>query len=318
MLAEALDGDARTVAAPFADALLAAGREHDDVVVVSADLSKWTDCLPFATAFPDRFVQVGMAEQNAVGVAGGLAKAGWRPVVVGFGVFLTRRAYDQIAMDLATGPNDVVLVGFLPGVMSRFRGTHQAIEDAALMRAVPGCRVLDPGDATETAQALRTGLERGGLTYVRASRGQVPVLFDDDGGPLPDVRTVVDADSDVGLVSTGLATPWSVAAAAELDAPVAHLHVASLKPFPDEEVAAFAARRRTVVTVENHVAHAGLGAAVAMAVADRGLGTRVRRLGLSDDWQAYGTPDFVRAQAGLDPADIARAVTEAGRQEVAA
>lgn len=311
MLAEDLGRDLRTTTAPFAEALLAAGHEHDDVVVLSADLAKWTDVRPFAEAFPDRFVQVGMAEQNAVGVAGGLAKAGWRPILVGFGVFLTRRAYDQIAMSLATGPNDVVLVGFLPGVTSRFRATHQAIEDVALMRAVPGVRVVDPADATELAAALHTALDRGGLTYLRAVRGEVPVLFEPD-RTLPEVRTVTDAGGSVGVCSTGLGTVWATQAVAALDAAVGHLHVPVLKPFPDEQVAAFCAGRDTVVTVENHVAHAGLGAAVAMTVADRGLGVRVRRLGLSDDWQAYGTPTYVRDQAGLSPTAIAEVLRGVG------
>ena len=312
MLAETLDPSRDTVAAPFADALLEAGRRHEDVVVLSADLAKWTDVRPFAGQFPDRFVQVGMAEQNAVGIAGGLAKAGWRPVVVGFGAFLSRRAYDQVAMSLATGPNAVVLVGFLPGVMSRFRGTHQAVEDLALLRAVPGARVLDPADSLELSQALHSALARGGLTYLRANRGQVPRLFEGPPtGDLPDVRRVADGAGRVGVVSTGLATAWSVAAAEHLPGAVPHLHVASLKPFPDEAVAAFCAALDVVLTVENHVAHAGLGSAVAMAVADRGLGTRVTRLGLSDDWQAYGTPDYVRGQAGLDPRHIAAAVRAA-------
>ena len=308
-----------TVTAPFADALVEAGRRHDDVVVLSADLAKWTDVRPFAEAFGDRFVQVGMAEQNLVGVAGGLAKSGWKPIVVGFGVFVTRRAYDQIAMSLATGPNNVILVGFLPGVMSRFRATHQATEDLALMRAVPGMHVLDPADASELAQGLHTALDRGGLTYLRANRGAVPQLFPDSAEALPPARVVTSAGGPVGVVSTGLATAWTVEATTHLDAPVAHLHVASLKPFPDEVVADFCAARRCVVTVENHVTHAGLGSAVAMAIADRGLGTRLRRLGLDDDWQAYGTPDYVRGRAGLAPTDIASTLRSVmDREEVAA
>ncbi|MEE8600332.1 transketolase C-terminal domain-containing protein [Euzebya tangerina] len=314
MLAETIAGTHRTVTAPFAEALVAAGRRHDDLVVLSADLSKWTDVLPFAQSFGDRFIQVGMAEQNLIGIAGGLAKAGWRPVVVGFGVFLTRRAYDQISMSLATGPSNAVIVGFLPGVTSRFRGTHQAIEDAALMRAVPGMRVLDPADATELRQALDTALDRGGLTYIRAMRGQVPLLFDDPTPELPSHRVLADGAHDVAVVSTGLATTW-VREARELGAAAAHLHVASLKPFPAQVVADLARSRRRVITVENHVRHAGLGAAVALALADHGVGVPVTRLGLSDAWQAYGTPDYVRDQAGLSPTAIAEVIR--GRRAIA-
>ncbi len=126
------------VDAPFATALVDLGQRRDDVVVLSADLSKYTDVLPFAEAFPDRFFQVGMAEANMMGVAGGLAKTGRLPIAVTYGVFATRRAYDQVAMAMATGPSRGIVVAFLPGVTTPFKATHQAIDDLALMRALPG------------------------------------------------------------------------------------------------------------------------------------------------------------------------------------
>ena len=151
--------------APFATALLTLGRARDDVVVLTADLAKWTDVMPFAEAFPDRFFNFGMAEQNLVGVGAGMARAGAFPVIVTYGVFATRRAYDQVAMGLCTGDVSALLVGFLPGISSQFKATHQAIDDVALMRALPGMTVLDPLDATEL----------GGLTLAAADSGR-PVL----------------------------------------------------------------------------------------------------------------------------------------------
>jgi transketolase len=306
--------------APFADALLALARRREDVVVVTADLAKWTDTRPFAEAMPDRFVQVGMAEQNLIGVTGGLAKAGWHPIAVSFGVFATRRAYDQIAMSLATGPTRATVVGFLPGIMSRFRGTHQAIDDVALMRALPGITVVDPCDATELEQALWAAADHDGVVYLRANRGRVPVVFDRDHRRFRIGETVqVRAGADAAIVSTGLGTYWSLQAAAVLAArgiETAILHVPTLKPSDDEAIGAFCAGYPHVTTVENHSVVGGLGSVVAGAIASRGLAVRLRTLGVQDRWGEYGTPDHVRDALGLDAESIAAAVAAPERETV--
>src|SRR5581483_2077039 len=167
--------------APFGEALVALGTQRPDVVVLSADLGKYTDVAPFADAFPDRFFQIGMAEANMMGVAGGLAKVGLLPFAVTYGVFATRRAYDQIAMALATGPSRGIVTAFLPGITTPFRATHQAIDDLALMRALPGMTVLDPADATELAAAVRAAADHDGPVYMRGLRGAVTQVFDPEG-----------------------------------------------------------------------------------------------------------------------------------------
>src|SRR5919197_3305916 len=129
--------------------------------------------MPFAEAYPERFLQVGMAEANMMGVAGGLAKTGLLPFAVTYGVFATRRAYDQLAMALATGASRGVVVAFLPGITTPFRATHQAIDDLALMRALPGMTVVDPADATELAAALEFAVAQSGPVYIRGLRGRV-------------------------------------------------------------------------------------------------------------------------------------------------
>jgi transketolase len=309
------DGDFRE--APFADALLEVARRRDDLVVLTADLSKWTDTKPFADAMPERFVQVGMAEQNLIGITGGLAKAGFYPVAVSFGVFATRRAYDQIAMSLATGPTNTTIVGFLPGIMSRFRGTHQAIDDVALMRALPGVTVIDPCDATELTQALHAGVEHGGVIYLRANRGRVPVVFDPSRYRFRVGATVPVRDGgDVGLVSTGLATYWALQAASVLErrgVAAAVLHVPTLKPSDSASIADFCDRYDRVTTVENHSVVGGLASVVASALAEHGLSTRLRALGVQDEWGEYGTPGHVRQALGLAAESIARTVMDVDR-----
>src|ERR1700722_4600898 len=170
-------GAAPLVSAPFATTMVELGRERSDVVVLSADLSKYTDVAPFAHAYPDRFFQVGMAEQNMMGIAGGLAKTGFTPVAVTYAVFATRRAGEQVQMALATGGGTAVVAAFLPGLTTPFRATHQATDDLAIMRAVPGMTVIDPIDATELAAAIHAAVRADGPVYLRAERGAVPEIL---------------------------------------------------------------------------------------------------------------------------------------------
>ena len=142
------------VDAPFATALVKLGENREDVVVLAADLAHYTDVQPFADAFPDRFFQIGMAEQNLMGVAAGLAKSGYVPVITTYCVFASRRAYEQVALALCTGTRPAVIAAFLPGITTPFRATHQGTDDLSLMRNIPGLTVLDPADSTELAGAL--------------------------------------------------------------------------------------------------------------------------------------------------------------------
>jgi transketolase len=298
--------------APFGEALVALGAQRPDVVVLSADLAKYTDVAPFAEAFPERFFQVGMAEANMMGVAGGLAKVGLLPFAVTYGVFATRRAYDQIAMALATGPSRGVVVAFLPGITTPFRATHQAIDDLALMRALPGMVVIDPADATELAAAVPAAAAWDGPVYVRGLRGAVAQVFDPDGFELVIGRArEVRSGGDAGIVATGLATQWALEAAtvlADRGVDAAVLHVPTLKPVDGDAIAEFCSRFETVTTVENHSTIGGVASVVAESLAARGVGTRVVALGVPDRWAPAGSLDFIRGLLGLDAEGIARTV----------
>lgn len=300
--------------APFGEALVDLGARRPDVVVLSADLGKYTDVAPFADAYPERFIQVGMAEANMMGIAGGLAKTGFLPFAVTYGVFATRRAYDQVAMALATGPSRGVVVAFLPGITTPFRATHQAIDDIALMRALPGMTVIDPADATELAGAVDAAAAHDGPVYLRGLRGSVLQLFDPEkfrfriGEP-----RVLVAGGEVGIVSTGLGTQWALEAAEHLEARGVRpslLHVPTLKPVDGDAIAAFCAEFSAVTTVENHSVIGGLGAVLAGVLAERGLPTRLRALGVPDCWAPAGSLDYLRAQLGLDATAIANAVVD--------
>ena len=304
-------GARATRQAPFAEALVALGARRPEVVVLSADLGKYTDVMPFAETYPERFFQVGMAEANMMGVAGGLAKTGFLPFAVTYGVFATRRAYDQLAMALATGPSRGVVVAFLPGITTPFRATHQAIDDLAMMRALPGMAVIDPADATELSAAIDAAAEHDGPVYVRGLRGSVAELFARDGFRLRigEARRV-RAGGDVAVVATGLGTQWTLEAIAVLEergVSASVLHVPTLKPLDGDAVASFCTGFREVTTVENHSVVGGLASAVAEALAARGVGTRLRALGVPDRWAPAGSLDYIRSQLGLDAAGIADA-----------
>ena len=298
-----------SVQAPFSEALLELAATRPEIVVLSADLSKYTDVSSFAAKYPERFFQVGMAEQNMMGIAGGLAKTGFVPIPVTYCVFAARRALDQVEMALATGRHPVVVAAFLPGITTPFRASHQGTDDLAIMRAIPGMTVIDPLDATELGAALRAAVELDGPVYLRGLRGEVDaVLRPPYELSLAESRLLRDG-SDVGLVGTGLGTRWALEAAALLEGrgvSAAVLHVPVLKPFDAEGVAAFAARFAAVMSVENHSVIGGLGSAVAEALAERGSPSRLLRAGVPDRWGEAGPLDYLRLRLGLDGESLAR------------
>jgi len=201
-----------------------------------------------------------------------------------------------------------VVAAFLPGLTTPFRATHQATDDLAIMRAVPGMTVIDPLDATELAGALSAAVSAGGPVYLRAERGEVPEIL------LPGTEFVIGQSrllrdgGDAGLIGTGLGTRWALEAADILAVDgieAAVLHVPTLKPLDSDAIAAFAARFTSVTTLENHSVIGGLGSAVCEVVAESGPGCRVRRLGVPDSWAPAGPLDYLRRKLRLDADSIA-------------
>ena len=170
----------RTVVKPYGRALVELARRRPEVVCLSGDLTRQCEVDLFQAEFGDRFIHAGMAEANMIGVAGALARQGFMPFVHSFGVFATRRPLDQIVNAVAYPRLPVRLVGFMPGVSSPGGPSHQAIEDVALMRAIPGMTVIDVADATETAQVVAAMADVPGPVYLRLKRGEIPVIFPAD------------------------------------------------------------------------------------------------------------------------------------------
>ena len=287
-------------------------RDKPEVVVLSADLTNSSEVGRWRDTYPDRFFSMGMAEQNMLGFAAGLAREGYTPFIHTFAVFIYRRAYDQLAMSIAYPNLRVRLIGFLPGITTPGGVTHQAIEDVAIMRATPNMTVLETGDATEVETVLDVAQAVDGPVYVRMLRGVMPRLFP-RGLPMRlDRVRVLSEGSECAGIRAGSETEeaWrAVRALAARGVGVRHLHVSTHKPFGDPEIlASIAGVRAGVVTVENHTIVGGLGSAVAERIAEAGLGKRLIRVGLQDTYAHGAGRAYLAHEYGLDALGVVRAV----------
>jgi transketolase len=274
-----------TVLKPYGAALAEMAHRRQEVLCLSGDLTRQCEVDIFQAEFPDRFIHCGMAEANMMGMAGALARCGHIPFVHTFGVFATRRPYDQIANAVAYPNLPVRIVGFMPGVSSPGGPSHQAIDDVALMRALPNMTVVDVADAREVSQVPDAIVDVPGPVYVRLKRGETPCIFADNHTLRLDRAQVVSGGDDIAIFSSGmmLATALSVAktlTAAGVSTSVVNVPV--VKPLDAETIVAIARSVRAVVTLENHSIIGGLGSAIAEVIADAGVGRPLRRMGLQD------------------------------------
>jgi transketolase len=298
---------------PYGEALLALARQRPEVLCLGADLTRQTETDIFRDAMPERFINVGMAEANMIGIAGGLARAGHVVFVNTFGVFCTRRCYDQIAMSIAYPNLNVKIVGFMPGLSSPGGPSHQAIEDVALMRALPNMTVVDPADALEITQAVAAVADQAGPVYLRLKRGEIPRIFDDDHQLDLGKAQVISGDEncEVCLIGSGMMIPAVLAAARTLEdngVTATVINVAVIKPLDKTTIVEIARSSRLVVTAENHTVIGGLGSAVAEAIAEAGVPTQLRRIGIKDVFAESGSREFLFGRYGLGTQDIVDAV----------
>lgn len=261
-------------------------KDKPETIVLSADLTSSVEADLFKAAYPNRFFSMGIAEQNMMSVAGGMAREGFVPMVHTFGVFIYRRAYDQISMSIAYPNLPVKMFGFLPGILTPGGATHQAIEDISVMRSLPNVTVLEVGDATDAETVLDVAYGVPGPVYVRTLRGELPRLFD-GGEPLEVGRARrLSRGKDLALFSSGICTEEALRAVSVLESEglsIEHLHVSTLKPFDDPQVVEALSRCRLgAITLENHTTIGGLGSAVAEVMAEHGIGKKLVRMGIQD------------------------------------
>ena len=249
--------------------------EHLEAVVLSADLGSSCEIKEFRNFYPDRYFSMGIAEQNMVSWAAGLAREGFRPFLHTFGVFLYRRVLDQLEMSVAYSNLPVTFVAFLPGIMTPGGVTHQSINDIATLRAVPNLTIFDMGDATEIESVLKLTHEVNGPVFIRMLRKDVPRLFPADEPMQFNKARVLSEGCDIALFSSSICTEEAIRATkvlSERGLSVHHLHVSTLKPFSDTTVIeAIKNAKYGVVTIENHLTTGGLGTAVAEIMAESGI-----------------------------------------------
>ncbi|MGO4325923.1 MULTISPECIES: transketolase family protein [unclassified Cupriavidus] len=299
--------------APFGHALVELARRKANVIGMTADLGKYTDLHILAQALPERYYQMGMAEQLLMGAAAGFAHEGAQPFVTTYAVFATRRAYDFIHQAIAEDNLDVKIVCALPGLTTGYGPSHQAAEDLALMRAMPNMTVIDPCDALDIEQMVPAIAAHKGPVYARLLRGNVPAVLDeyDYKFELGKAKLLRDG-ADVLVISSGIMTMRALEVAKALEADrvgVAVLHVPTIKPLDTATILREARRSgRLVVVAENHTVIGGLGEGVAAAMMRAGVHAPFRQIGLPDAFLAAGALPTLHDRYGISAGVMATTI----------
>jgi len=279
-------------------------KNRPEVVVFSGDLTTSCEVDTFREVYPDRFYSMGLTEQNMMSFAGGMAREGFTPFVHTFGVFMYRRALDQVEMSIAYPNLRVRMFGFLPGVTTPGGATHQAIDDIGVLRVLPNMTIVETGDATDVESVLDVTEGVDGPVYVRMIRGEIPRLFPATQPMRLNTARVLSQGEDVALFTSGICTEEALRVCHLLrdrGVGIQHLHVSTLKPFNDPVVReALAKARKGVITMENHTILGGLGTVVAETMAEIGCGVPLRRVGIPDSYMQGSSKPFLMRHYGLD------------------
>ena len=271
--------------------ILRMAKEHPEIVVMSADLGSSCEIKEFSQQYPERYLSMGIAEQNMCSWAAGLAREGFRPFIHTFSVFLYRRILDQLEMSVAYPNLPVVFVGFVPGITTPGGVTHQSTNDIGVIRTVPNFAIFDIGDATEIERVLDIAYEYNGPVYIRMLRKEVPRFFPADKPMEFNKARVLSEGDDVTILSSSICTEEAMRATAALrkkGVSIQHLHVSTLKPFTDPQVVEACNKAKFgVVTIENGTVIGGLGTCVAEVMAENAIGQPLIKVGLQDAY-AHG------------------------------
>lgn len=298
----------------YGDALVEAALQDERIVCLSADLTPPTETDRFRDELPKRYHNVGIAEANMIGIAGGMARSGEIPFVHSFCAFVTKRCFDQITMQAAYPDLPVKIVGFLPGIATLLGVSHQAIEDIALMRAVPNMMVLEPSGPEYHKAAVEMALQHPGPVYLRMKRPESPPEDPLISKPMEYGKGIIQRQgSDITIIASGLEVIEALRAADALagkgiDAAVVDMPM--IKPIDHSLVIEQAKKTGALLTAENHSVIGGLGSAVAEVLADAGIGLPFKRIGVNDQFCEGGTTPYLLEKFGLDSKAIENACIE--------
>jgi len=296
----------------YGQVLVDLGRENKDIVVLTADLMRTNKTVYFKNEIPERFFTTGIAEQDMMGIAAGLALEGKIPFVSTFATFASMRACEQVRTDIAYPNLKVRIVSTHSGVTSGGGSTHYSIEDIAIMRSMPNMTVIAPGDPNQTRKVIEASMDYPGPIYVRIGRGMEPLVYEQDYEyAIGKAVTVKEGDA-ATIIACGIAVSNAVQAASELAEKginVRVLDMHTIKPLDTEAVLKAAKETGTIVTVEDHNIIGGLGGAVAETLMESGVPVKFKRLGIPDIFPPIGSPEEIYAHFGTDGPGIARQLT---------
>ena len=285
-------------------------KNNPKIVVLDADLGSATRALKFKESCPERFLDVGIAEQNMIGIAAGLSTCGMIPIASTFSVFITGRAFDQVRNTVAHGNLNVKLVGTHNGVCVGYDGaTHESIEDIALMRSLPNMVVLVPADAKETELAIKAAIKCQGPVYLRISRIAVPDIHDNNYNFRIGKGEILKNGSDVTIISTGIMTSRAIKAAELLSndgISASVINMCSIKPIDRSIIVEAAKKTKHIVTAEEHTIIGGLGSAVSEVLALE-YPVPIRFVGINDMFGTSGNPETLLEAYHLTANDIVNA-----------
>lgn len=294
-------------------ALVELGNENKDVVVLDADLSKSTKTNDFRAKFSDRFFNVGIAEQNLMGVAAGLANVGKIPFASTFAVFATGRAFEIIRNSICYPNANVKVAATHAGItVGEDGGSHQSVEDIALMSSLPNMTVIVPADHREAVAAVHAAAEIKGPVYLRFGRCNTEDIFDDNYKFEIGKGVEIKPGNDVAIIATGMMVQKALKAAEELEKQnisARVINISTIKPIDEELILKAAKETKAIVTAEEHSVIGGLGAMVSNVVCEKHP-TIVRKIGIKDTFGESGTPSELMEKYGLTDKEIVKAVKE--------
>ncbi len=306
--------DEKEVRQVMAAGLVEAARKDDRIVVLDADLMSCHSTKCFLEAFPERFINVGIAEANLIGVAAGMAAFGKIPFAFSFAPFATRRCYDQIFISVAYSKLPVKIVGSDPGVMAEANGgTHMPFEDMSIMRAIPKMVCFEPTDATMLAKALPRIIDYPGAVYIRMFRKKAEKIYDDSLDFELGKAVTLKEGKDVTLVASGIMVGRALKAAEELAAEGITARVVNVhtwKPIDEDAIVESVKATGAVVTCENHSIYGGLGSAVAEVVVEK-CPAPMEFIGVKNSFGEVGKEAYLSEKFGLTVADIVAAAKKA-------
>lgn len=297
----------------FGETLLEIAKNNSKVVVLNADLEGPVRVDGFTRKFPERHIQVGIAEQNMIGIAAGLAAVGYIPVATTFAMLASRRACDQVSISVAYPKLNVKIAGCYVGLLvGKLGATHQCVHDIAIMRSIPNMVVLSPSDYIETKEAVKAAIEYKGPCYIRIERDKMPKVFEEGYQYELGKGVTIREGRDITIIATGVMTPMAIKAGDALsrkgiEARIINIH--TIKPIDEEIIIKAAKETGCIVTCENHSIIGGLGSAIAEVIVEK-CPVPMKRIGIQDVFGESGANKAIIEKYGLSEVHIISAVNE--------